>query len=283
MPRWLLNDLVVTHNKVSAIEIERTSNHVITYRRDTYTFILLTRGRWWAELDYGTINVGSARSASWISRCRARLRRRAGKCDAGCAALAVDAAVPATPRLHGRLLEGASGRLFAEHMVALSRHLPEMRMRDVPLMREATISLLISAVAGLSPEQTGARLRATRTTSAAQDQGFHRRQFDRGRSGDRANLPRSRGDAADALSRAARRRRRRQLYPAAAAGSGARAPVRSRRDAHACRARRPILLQQPAHFSTAFRRRFGYAPRSAKGTPMRPAMHPACSSAGWAC
>lgn len=269
---WLLNDLVVTHNKVSAIEIERTPNHVVTYRRDTYTFILLTRGRWWAELDYGTINVGSGQvcimdfSVPWHVY---------GAAQENVMLVVprslVDAAVPAAPRLHGRLLEGASGRLFAEHMVALSRHLPEMRMRDVPLMREATISLLISAVAGLSPEPTGARVRATRTTSAAKIKDFIDGNLTEADLGigricrdlavTRPTLYRALHDVGGVANYIQRRR----LEAAHARLSD---PDETRTLAELAD---QYCFSSPAHFSTAFRRRFGYAPRSAKGTPMRPA------------
>ena len=269
---WLLDDLVITNNKSTAIEIVRTPGHLVTYRRDTYTFVLLTRGRWWAELDYGTINVGSGQvcimdfSVPWHVYGAAQENIMLVISRA-----VVDSAVPTAPRLHGRLLEGASGRLFAEHMMTLARHLPEMRMRDVALVREATISLLVSAVAGLSSEQPGVRLRASRTTSAAKIKDFIDGHLTAGDLGV-ARICHELGVTRPTLYRAlhtvggvANYIQRRRLEAAHARLS----------DADEARSLAEIADQycfsSPAHFSTAFRRRFGYAPRSAKGAPMRPA------------
>jgi AraC-like DNA-binding protein len=269
---WLLDDLVVTNNKASAVELVRTPNHLITYRRDTYTFILLTRGRWWADLDYGTINVGSGQvcimdfSVPW----------HVHGADQENVMLVVprtlvDSAVPNAPRLHGRLLEGASGRLFAEHLVALSRHLPDMRKRDVALVREATIGLLVGAVAGLSPESSGARLRAARTTSAAKIKSFidgHLTAPDLGIGRICKDLAVTRPTLYRALhdvGGVANYIQRRRLEAAHARLSD---PDETRSLAELAD---EFCFSSPAHFSTAFRRRFGYAPRSAKGTPMRPA------------
>ncbi len=269
---WLLDDLVVSHNKGTPIELVRTLAHIAAYRRETYTFVLLTRGRWWAELDYGTINVGSGQvcimdfSVPWhvYGAAQENIMLVVPR-------TLVDSAVPHASRLHGRLLEGASGRLFAEHMVALSRHLPDMRVRDVSLVRQATIGLLVGAVAGLSPEQSGAQLRATRTTSAAKIKDFidaHLTAPDLGI----ARLCRDLAVTRPTLYRAlhdvggvANFIQRRRLEAAHARLSD---PEETRSLAELADR---YCFSSPAHFSTAFRRRFGYAPRSAKGTPMRPA------------
>jgi AraC-like DNA-binding protein len=269
---WLLDDLVVTHNQVGAIEIVRTPAHIMHYRRDTYTFILLTRGRWWAELDYGTINVGSGQVCIMDFRVPWHVHGAAQEnIMLVVPRTLIEAAVPNAPRLHGRLLEGASGRLFAEHMVALSRHLADMRLRDVPLVREATLGLLVGAVAALSPEQPGARLRATRTTSAARIKDFidgHLTDPDLGV----ARICRDLAVTRPTLYRALRDIggvanyiQRRRLEAAHARLSD---PEEARTLAELAD---QYCFSSPAHFSTAFRRRFGYAPRSAKGAPMRPA------------
>ena len=269
---WLLEDLVVTHNKVSAIEIARTPAHLVTYRRDTYTFILLTRGRWWAELDYGTINVGSGQvcimdfSVPWhvYGVAQENIMLVVSR-------TLVDSAVPNAPRLHGRLLEGAGGRLFAEHMIALSRHLPDMRARDVSLVREATLGLLVGAVAALSPEQSGPRLRATRTTSAAKIKDFidgHLTAPDLGIGRICRDLAVTRPTLYRALhdvGGVANYIQRRRLEAAHARLSD------SEETRSLAELADEYCFSSPAHFSTAFRRRFGYAPRSAKGAPMRPA------------
>ena len=61
----------------------------------------------------------------------------------------VDRLAPDAPPLHGRMMTGASGRMLAEHMFALARHLPEMTMDDVPPVERATTSLLSAALGAL--------------------------------------------------------------------------------------------------------------------------------------
>lgn len=269
---WLLDDLVVTHNRLTAIEIERTPAHVQYYRRDTYTLILLTRGQWWANLDYGSIHVGTGQvcimdfSVPWQV-----YGTQQENVMLVVPRVVLDAAVPNAPRLHGRLLEGAGGRLFAEHMMALTRHLPETRQRDVPLVRDATIGLLVGAVAALSPEAAPGRNRAVRTTSAATIKKY----IDH-------NLTSADLGVAQICRELAVTRP--TLYRALQELGGVAAYIQRRRleaaharlsDADEVRSLAELADQycfsSPAHFSTAFRRRFGYAPRSAKGTPMRPA------------
>lgn len=62
------------------------------------------------------------------------------------------ALAPAAPPLHGRLMEGAAGRLLAEHMFALARHLPGLKMSDLALVQKATIGVLTATLQALPQE-----------------------------------------------------------------------------------------------------------------------------------
>lgn len=266
---WLLEDLVLTANRLGAIEIIRTPALLQSYRQDTYTFVLLTRGRWWAELDYGCIHVGSGQvcimdfTVPWHVHGSAQ-----ENIMLVVPRVLVDSAVPNAPRLHGRLLEGGAGRLFAEHMMALVRHLPDMRLTDVPMVREATIGMIVGAVSALAADVKASR---KRTTSATKIKEY----ID-------ANLESPDLDVARICHRLGVSRP--TLYRALQDVGGVSGYIQKRRleaaharlsDSEESRTLAELAdhygFSSPAHFSTAFRRLFGYAPRSAKGAPMRPA------------
>ncbi|WP_380861497.1 helix-turn-helix domain-containing protein [Sphingoaurantiacus capsulatus] len=259
---WLLEDLVLTANNVTAVELHRTEAHVQNYNRDTYTIILLQRGSWSAELDYGTIRVGSGQlcimdfNSPWLVKGTAQ-----DNIMLVVPRSVVHAAVPDAPRLHGRTLDGAAGRLFAEHLLAVTRHLPEMSERDVSLVRNATMALLTSAIAALPSERPQVVTTSVRAAPITAIRAF----IDQ-------NLTLPTLDASLICERFAVTRP--TLYRAFKEAGGVGAYIQSRRleAVHAQLAdsddKRPLAeiadeycFSSPAHFSTAFRRRYGYAPR----------------------
>lgn len=264
---WLLDDLVVTANYATPIELIRTPAHISDYSRDTYTLILLKRGEWWAELDYGQINVGSGQvcimdfSVPW--------HVHGGEQENVMLVVpraVIDGIAPNAPRLHGRLLEGASGRLFAENMLALARHLPDLNQRDVRLVRDATLSLLAGALHSLSPAPPPSPARSNRTVSIDKVRTF----IDR-------NL--TNPDLSVALICRELAVTRPTLYRAFTASKGIAGYIQQRRleaahgrlsDGQKAGSMAEIAAEycfsSAAHFSTAFRRQFGYTPRDAKGT-----------------
>lgn len=268
---WLLQDLVLTSNEVSAIDLVRSPAHLKSYVRDTYTFILAQRGRWWAELDYGHVHVGSGQVAIMDFTVPWHVH---GTAQQNVMLVVprpvVHAGVPHAPRLHGKLLDSTSGRLFAEHLVALARHMPEMKEEDVPLIRDATVALLQNALAAL-PRDEGppSRPPAMRTTSIVRIQAFIEDHLKR------PNLSAALICRELAVTRPT-------LYRAFAPWGGVASFIQRRRleaahsrlsdsNVHASMAEiaAEYCFSSQAHFSTAFRRRFGYTPSDAKASPRR--------------
>ncbi len=263
---WLLEDLVITANRISPIELVRSPAHVLDYARDTYTLVLLKRGQWRADLDYGSIQVGSGQvcimdfTVPWHVHGAAQdnimivLPRTV-----------LNAAAPDAPRLHGRLLEGTSGRLFAEHVLALERHLPELDQRDTPLVRNATVALLSGAVKAL-PKLSGRRSSSTRAAAIGRVRGY----IDAHLTDPDLSIERICRDVA--VTRAT-------LYRAFQTSKGVAGYIQRRR-LEAAHARLSDHADQmsmagiaelfrfssAAYFSTAFKRQFGYTPREAKGS-----------------
>lgn len=263
---WLLDDLVVTANYVTPVELSRTPAHIKAYPRDTYTLILLQDGHWRADFDAVSLQVGSGQicimdfSVPWSVTGAEQTNVMMVLPRA-----TLDAMLPDAPRLHGRILEGGAGRLFAEHMLSLARHLPELRRAEVPLVRDATLGLLGTAVRGLSEVAP----LVPRHSQRALQIGRVRAYIDEHLTN--PNLSPTTLCQQLAVTRPT-------LYRAFEADGGVASYIQRRRleAAHARLAdaeRRESLadiadefcFSSPAHFSTAFRRLFGFAPREARG------------------
>ncbi len=265
---WLIQDLALTSNTLDAVTIARTPAHIAADERDTYSFILLKHGGWTGELDHGSVRVGSGQvcvmdfTRTWHVRGTAQHNIMLVTPRGLIADLASGA-----PPLHGRLLDSMAGRLLAEHMLSLARFLPETRMRDAPLLRETTVALLSAAVTALrpiSPDQAAVSAREARVTErvcAFIESHLTDPALDVGL------ICRSLG-----ISRPT-------LYRVFAGGDGIAGYIRGRRleAAHALLADQVeqtgiaeiaerFCFSSHAHFTTAFRRRFQYTPRTARAT-----------------
>lgn len=264
---WLLDDLVVHTSRLSALDIERTAAHFRTDGRDTYSFILLKDGGWHGELDEGEVQVGSGQVTVMDF---ARTWRVSGTAQENIMLVVpravAHAAAPDLPPLHGRVLDGASGRLFAEHLLGLVRHLPDMTPRDIPMKRQATLALLSGTLSAL-PHGDHADARHSHIAGPV---GRVRKYIEE-------RLTASDLDVAQICRDLAMTRP--TLYRGLGVSGGVAAYIRGRRleAAHAQIAdmtERTSMAEiadrycfsSHAHFSTAFRKHFGYAPRAARGT-----------------
>jgi AraC-like DNA-binding protein len=180
----------------------------------------------------------------------------------------LEVAVPDAPRLHGRVLQGSSGWLFAEHLLALATHLPNLLQRDVTLVRNATLCLLSNAVAALpneAPKPVPATSRALPVERIRAFINAHLTERD---------LDASRICRELAVTRST-------LYRAFHPIGGVASYIQSRR----LKAARDSIatggvgtsiaevadtyqFSSPAHFSTMFRRQFGQSPSELRDAPV---------------
>jgi AraC-like DNA-binding protein len=263
---WLAGGLVVTYGHMSPMRLTRTAAKLAADGLDTLSFTLMTRGGWRGEFGPQSLQVGAGQicivdfTQPWATECvhsdfivvvvsRAAMARL----------------TPPDRPLHGRLLDGVTGRLLAEHLGALVRHLPEADMSDLPGIERATLALMGTCLERLgeappSPAQSALAANPLR---------------DRVRSYIENHL--SAPDLSPARIVQALAISRPTLYRAFAGPEGVAGYIQRRRleALH-------ILLSHPAetrslpdlalafgfssytHFSRAFRRRFGYAPRDAR-------------------
>lgn len=261
---WLLGDLLVTTTRLAAVQIERTPAHILADGRDTYSFILLRRGSWTANIEAGHVQVASGQvcvmdfAHSWLVE---------GTNQDNIMLVVprelIDDIAPDAPPLHGRLIEGASGRMLAEHMFSLARHLPDLMVKDVPVVQQATVGVLAATLRAL-PQDDPAPCRNLQRDIGGQVLGYVERHL----TDPALSVTTICRDVA--VSRAS-------LYRAFKATNGIAAYIQRRRleAAHAlisdeggklsmAEIADMYCFSSQAHFSTAFRRMFGYTPIAAR-------------------
>ena len=268
---WLLGEVVITHGRLTPVQLTRASARMAADGRDTFTFGLVTRGHLEGDFDGRACELRPGQicvidfSRPW----------RATTSNTEFILLLVPrqalmALVPRAGDLHGRRLDGATARIVTEHLLALVRHLDQASAADAPVLQRATVHMVAASLAALAPEPAeapgGSPARvADRVRRYVEDHLAH------------ANLSPGVLCATLGLSRPT-------LYRAFRASGGVSSYVQRRRleaahvrlsDAAETRSVAELALAcgflSHAHFSTAFRRRFGYAPRDAQRGPASPA------------
>lgn len=258
---WLLGDIVVTRGRLTPVELSRSLDRIAADGRDTFTFGLVTRGHLAGDFDGRACELRPGQvcvidfSRPW--------RACASPAEFILVAVprpALAALAPQLRDLHGRILDGATARILAEHFAALVRHLPEARAADVPIIQRTTLRMIAESLDSLAPDDLqGAGTPQDRVVDRV------RRHVEDGLAG---------GDLSPAAICKALGVSRPTLYRAFKRSGGIVRYVQRRRleAMH-------VLLSDPAerrglaelaqdfgfsshaHFSTAFRRRFGYTPR----------------------
>lgn len=262
---WLLGELVVTRGRLSPVELRRSADRVAADGRDTFTFGLVTRGHLAGDFD------GRACELRPGQVCVIDFARpwRAATAPADFILMAVPRAsiagmAPRAGDLHGRLLDGAPARILAEHFAALVRHLPQASLEDAPVIQRTTLRMIAESLESLAPGEP------------AEPGPMEGRVAFRVRRHVEARL--ASGDLSPATICQAVGVSRPTLYRAFQTTGGIAKYIQRRRleavhillsDPAETRSLAELALaygfSSHAHFTTAFRRRFGYTPRDARG------------------
>jgi len=258
---WLLGDIVVTRGRLTPVDLRRSVARIAADGRDTFTFGLVTRGHLAGDFDGRQCDLRPGQvcvidfARPWKARSSAAEFILLAAPRAALMALA-----PQVRDLHGRLLDGATARILAEHFAALVRHLPEARAADVPVIQRTTLRMIAQSLETLAPDHPDG-------PGAPQDRvviRVRRHIEDELGSTDLspASICKALGVSRPTLYRAFKRSggvvrhiQRRRLEAVHVLLSD---PAETRGLAELAQ---DFGFSSHAHFSTAFRRRFGYAPR----------------------
>lgn len=149
MQAWRTDSLVVTAGFQCAMRLVRTLERVAADGRDNLCLMLTLDGGWSADFDGLDVMVPRGRvGVIDFSRPFSSLNP-----DSRFVMLSVPrpklaiAGDDAVVERHGRVIDGVSGRLLADHFEALARLLPETQADDLPTMAEATLAMVRSCLA----------------------------------------------------------------------------------------------------------------------------------------
>jgi AraC-like DNA-binding protein len=255
---WMLGDAIVTDAQLSPLRFVRSAARASADAADHYSFLLLREGSWTGDVDGRLLTVGPGQVVAFDMR--RPMDAEGGSTDVVTLGMSRDslaAAMGTIPDLHGAILDGPTGRLLADHLMALARELPRLQLDQVPALVKATAGL-IAACAAAQPGGAG----GTRDVDLRHKVS---RYIDRQLEAPELGVERICAELG--LSRSV-------LYRALAPLGGVASYIRTRRleAVHVLlgdrRERRSIAtiahafgFVSEAHFSRVFRRRFGYSPR----------------------
>jgi AraC-like DNA-binding protein len=258
---WTLDGMAITSGPQSAARFVRTREMAHTDAHDGYLFVFLRRGSWSGDADGLSVIVGPGELIALdLTRPVTTDSTDIDSVTAVVSRNAIEATMPEPPEVHGRALEGAAGRLLAEHFLSLVHHLSAIDEKAAPAVIQATVNLIVASFASIGPQgeprsATSVRHRVrTYINQNLTSQGLS---------------PETIGKKL-AIGRSA-------LYRAFAPFGGVKAYLRKRRleAAHALlvdpKEQRSIAeiayalhFASVPHFSRTFRSRFGYSPRQAR-------------------
>jgi AraC-like DNA-binding protein len=261
---WLLGELVVTSGVVGPVRFVRPREKIRLDGVDNLSFLLLRSGFWTGDIDGKMLTAGPGELVMFdLARPYSAEGAGSDHVTVQLPRKAIENEVAVLPDVHGLVLTHAPGRMLADHFLSMVRHLPDMRMTDVAAVTRATINLIVGAVTILTegretPESAnGAALRhrvrrhidQNLTNPALGPEGICREL---------------------AISRSALYRAFEPLGGVAYYIQGRRLEavhaLLSRADGHRRIADIAYAhgFTNDAHFSTAFRRRYGYTPSDAR-------------------
>jgi AraC-like DNA-binding protein len=265
---WTLDSMAITSGRQSAACFVRTHEIAQADAHDGYLFVFLRDGSWSGDAAGVSLIAGPGELIVLdLTRPMTAETTDVDSVTVVVARNAIETAMPEPPAVHGHVLEGAAGRLLAEHLLSLVHHLPAIDEKAASAVIQATVSLIAACFASIGAQD------APRSAASVR----HRARTYINQNLTSQDLSAETIGKKLAIGRSA-------LYRAFAPFGGVQAYLRKRRleAAHA-------LLVDPKesrsiteiayafhfvsipHFSRAFRNRFGYSPRQARhGAGQRP-------------
>jgi AraC-like DNA-binding protein len=144
---WMLGDIVVTATQLSPMRFVRTAQRLQADRCNHFCLLLPKQGSWTGDADGRMVTVGPGKIVIFD---RSRPFHIAGTgSDTATITLtraAMEAAGVRGPDLHGLMFQGLAERVLADHMMLLIRQLPAMAASDVTTTVSGTVDLIAGCI-----------------------------------------------------------------------------------------------------------------------------------------
>jgi AraC-like DNA-binding protein len=261
---WMLGEIVATATALSPVRFERSAAKIAADRCDHFSLLLSRQGGWIGDAGGRPITVGpgeimifdlsrpfeiagAGSHTATLTLTRAAMQS-SGMCDRD---------------LNGLLIHGLAGRVLADHMMLLTRHLPSMDAGEAPAAVRGTLGL-IGACIGANAETRSA------VPPERDDKARHRASCYIDQNLGQQDLTSDKICKEIGLSRSS-------LYRAFAPLGGVADYVRARRleaahamlenpvhDRHIADIAATLGFVSDAHFSRVFKERYRYSPRQVR-------------------
>jgi AraC-like DNA-binding protein len=144
---WTLGEMMVSTNKLPALRFYRPKEKILTDPSDQLSVLMLRQGTVTANLDGRAMSAGPGQLVIFdLTRPTDIHLREHDNITLRIARAPIVAAVPDVD-LHGFMFQGPIGRVLADHMMLLVRRLPELPQSEAPATINATVSLIASCIA----------------------------------------------------------------------------------------------------------------------------------------
>lgn len=164
MDAWFLGTLVVSAGRLSPLHFIRSMSKIKADDADQFVFMMLRRGSWSGEVDGRMLTAGPGQVVAFdLTRTHDTFGTATESVSLRIARAPVVAAAPGVD-LHGFMFQGPIGRVLADHMMMLLRRLPVMEDTEVAATVGATVDLIASCVSSVrtASDDAPARDMATR-------------------------------------------------------------------------------------------------------------------------
>lgn len=261
---WFFDDFIVTESRLSSVGLRRTPARIRDDGVDSVNLFLLKAGENRGDANGQPFFCSAGQIAAYdLSQPFAGEAGPTHSIAVSVARTVINRMLPGPHHFHGQILNEVPGTLLAEHMLALVRHLPNLRADDAPVVSRVMLAHVIGALTSLRNGSRGDPMQGSILVDARRYIEGHLSTV--GLTPDRI--------AADlGITRSS-------LYRSFEMLGGVSAYIQQRR-LQVVRMlltepteRRPIAelaetfgFTSPAHFATAFRRRFGVTPREFRAT-----------------
>jgi AraC-like DNA-binding protein len=258
---WTLGDMMVSTNKLPALRFYRPREKILSDPSDQLSVLMLRQGTVTANLDGKPMSAGPGQLVIFdLTRPTDIYLREHDNITLRFARAPIAAAAPGVD-LHGFMFQGPIGRVLADHLMLLVRRLPDLPQSEAATTINTTVSLFASCIASseVQPDVPAHDIEIRHRVFRYVDANLGHPDLTAASIGKQVGISRS------------------VLYRAFEPLGGIAQYVRARRleAAH-------VLLESPgvasrisaiaahfgfvsdAHFSRAFRQRYGYNPRTAR-------------------
>jgi AraC-like DNA-binding protein len=143
---WLLDPLVIAAGYNSSVNLVRTPPKMLD-GHDNIVLLVVCEGSWQGDTEGRPFHLEAGEMIALdTSKNSSGLVKDAHYVTLNAPRRTIAELMPSVSALHGHLFRSATGRLLADHLIALSRYLPAMQRSEAARATQATMTLIAAGL-----------------------------------------------------------------------------------------------------------------------------------------